>query len=63
VIKELELVQLEYRCQACEETFMEWSARCPACGDWNTIEVMLHEEISLDELGLSPAPVYSSGND
>jgi len=63
VIKELELVQLEYRCRVCEETFMEWSARCPACGDWNTVEVMLREEISLEELGLSPAPVYSSRND
>jgi len=63
VIKELELVQLEYRCRACEETFMEWSARCPACGDWNTVEVMLREEISFEELGLSPAPVYTSRND
>ena len=63
VIKELDLVQLEYRCRACEETLMDWSARCPACGDWNTVEVMLREEISLEELGLSEAPVYSSRDD
>lgn len=63
VIKELELVQLEYRCQACAETSMEWSDRCAQCGMWNTIEVALREEISLDALGLSPAPVYTSRHD
>jgi len=63
VIKELELVQLEYRCTTCEESFMEWADRCTHCGDWNTVEVTLREEISLEELGLSPAPVYSSRSD
>ena len=63
VIKELDLVQLEYRCHACEETFVEWSDRCTQCGTWNAIEVALREEISLEELGLSPAPVYSSHSD
>jgi tetratricopeptide (TPR) repeat protein len=63
VIKELELVQLEYRCRTCEESFMEWADRCTRCGDWNTVEVTLREEISLEELGLSPAPVYSSRSD
>jgi lipopolysaccharide biosynthesis regulator YciM len=60
VIKEMELVQLEYRCRVCRETSAEWSARCAACGEWNTIEVDFREEISLEELGLAPAPVYVS---
>lgn len=59
VIKELELVQLDYRCGACRQTFMEWSDRCTSCGEWNTVGVNFREEIALDELGLSPAPVYS----
>jgi lipopolysaccharide biosynthesis regulator YciM len=58
VIKEMELVQLEYRCRACRETTADWSARCASCGEWNTIEVDFREEISLEELGLAPAPVY-----
>jgi lipopolysaccharide biosynthesis regulator YciM len=58
VIKEMDLVQLEYRCQSCGETIMEWTARCPACDEWNTVEVNFREEISLEELGLSPAPIY-----
>ena len=59
VIKEMELIQLEYICRNCNETIMEWTSRCPACGSWNQIEVNFMEEISLEELGLSPAPIYS----
>ena len=59
VIKEMELIQLEYICRNCDETVMEWSSRCPACRSWNRIEVNFMEEISLEELGLSPAPIYS----
>ena len=60
VIKEMDLVQLEYRCRACKDAFMEWTPRCSACGEWNGTEVDFHEEITLEELGLAPAPVYSS---
>ena len=60
VIKEMELIQLEYRCRACREKTMEWSHRCTACGEWNSVEVNFREEISLDELGLAPAPIYTS---
>jgi hypothetical protein len=60
VIKEMDLVQLEYRCRSCGETVMEWTPRCLACGEWNTIEVNFREEIPLEELGLAPAPIYTS---
>jgi lipopolysaccharide biosynthesis regulator YciM len=60
VIKESDLVQLEYRCQACEETLMAWADRCPGCGEWQAIEVNFREEISPEELGLAPAPIYTS---
>jgi lipopolysaccharide biosynthesis regulator YciM len=60
VIKEMELVQLEYRCNVCGTTRADWAPRCPDCGDWNTIEVDFREDISFEELGLSPAPVYTS---
>ncbi len=62
VIKEMDLVQLEYLCRVCTETVMEWTPRCEHCGEWNTIEVNFREEIALDELGLSPAPIYTSGS-
>lgn len=60
VIKEMELVQLEYRCRFCGETLQEWSDRCSACGEWNGYEVNFREEIALEDLGLSPAPVYTT---
>jgi predicted ATP-dependent serine protease len=56
----LELVQIEYRCAACGVESMEWTDRCEGCGEWNSVEVNFREEISLEELGLAPAPVYTS---
>jgi lipopolysaccharide biosynthesis regulator YciM len=59
VIKEMDLVQLEYRCRVCDQTLMEWTDRCTECQEWNTVEVNFREEISPEELGLSSAPVYT----
>jgi lipopolysaccharide biosynthesis regulator YciM len=63
VIREMDLVQLEYRCRACGETTTDWAERCASCGEWNAVEVNFREEISADELGLSAAPVYTARND
>jgi len=60
VIKEMDLVQLDYVCRACGEAAVEWIHRCPACGRWNTVEVNFREEIPLEDLGLAPAPIYSA---
>jgi lipopolysaccharide biosynthesis regulator YciM len=59
VIQESDLVQLEHGCRACGETHVEWADRCVACGEWNTIEVNFREEIPLEELGVSAAPIYT----
>ncbi len=58
VIRETDLVQLEYLCRSCGETLMEWTDRCLKCGEWNRVEVNFREEIPLDELGLPAAPIY-----
>ena len=60
VIKEMDLVQLEYRCRHCSASLVAWDPRCVACGDWNGIEVNFREEIPLEELGLSSAPIYTA---
>ena len=60
VIKEMDLVQLEYRCRHCESSLVAWEPRCPSCGDWNGVEVNFREEIPLEELGLSAAPIYTT---
>jgi lipopolysaccharide biosynthesis regulator YciM len=60
VISQTELVQLDYKCRACGSAIADWTHRCEACGEWNTVEVSFREEIPLDELGLAPAPIYSA---
>jgi lipopolysaccharide biosynthesis regulator YciM len=60
VIKDSELVQLEYRCRTCGETSIEWTDRCTSCGEWNTTDLNFREEMSIEELGLPPAPVYTA---
>jgi len=62
IVKELDLGQHDYRCRACDERLGEWAARCAACGAWNAVEADLREEMSLEELGIAPAPVYSAGS-
>lgn len=63
VIREMDLVHLEYRCRSCGNTSVDWSERCANCGEWNCIEVNFREESSADELGLSAAPVYTARAD
>lgn len=60
VIKEMDLIQLDYACKACGEPALEWVHRCRACGTWNTVEVNFREEIPLEDLGLAPAPIYTT---
>lgn len=60
VIKQAELMKLEYVCFACQARLADWYDRCPECGEWNNIEVDMKENISYEELGISPAPVYTS---
>jgi lipopolysaccharide biosynthesis regulator YciM len=60
VIKQTELVQLDYRCGACHAAVVDWAHRCEVCGEWNTVEVDFREELPLEELGLAPAPIYTA---
>lgn len=60
VIQELDLLHLEYRCRSCGAASVEWTDRCGRCAEWNAVEVNFREEMSAEELGLPPAPVYSS---
>ena len=60
VIKETELVHLEYRCRSCGASSPEWVDHCSTCGEWATVEMDFREEMSIEELGIPPAPVYTS---
>jgi lipopolysaccharide biosynthesis regulator YciM len=60
VIKETDLVRLDYKCRACGAAAVDWADRCEACGEWNTVEVNFREEVPFEELGLAPAPIYTA---
>ncbi len=62
VIREMELVQLDYLCRSCRATSTDWTDRCESCGEWNTIEVNFREEIPLEELGIAAAPIYTTND-
>jgi lipopolysaccharide biosynthesis regulator YciM len=60
VIKETELVELDFTCRNCGAARVDWSERCESCGEWNTVEVNFREEIPPEELGIAPAPIYTA---
>lgn len=60
VIKETELVQLDFTCRACGTARTDWADRCGHCGEWNVIEINFREEIPLEDLGIAPAPIYTA---
>jgi len=51
-------VDLQYQCANCSADYTEWHDRCHHCGVWNTIEVLMKENVPLEDLGLSTRPVY-----
>jgi len=59
VIKDLDHLKLQYRCQVCDERYAAWDDRCGICGEWNQIALDFGEDPTLDDLGLSSGPVYS----
>ncbi|MFQ5669661.1 MAG: tetratricopeptide repeat protein [Acidobacteriota bacterium] len=60
IILEGRLLSSQFRCQQCGHHCRSWTERCARCGEWNSIEVDFKEEVTLEELGISPAPVYSA---
>ena len=41
---------------------MEWAPRCTGCGEWNSVEVNFHEEITFEELGLPNSVINDINN-
>ncbi len=60
IVREGKLLSTQYRCLKCDGRWDAWSDRCEQCGTWNSIQVDFREDVSLEDLGISTAPVYSS---
>ena len=59
-LDQVDLPQHQYQCAVCSTRHRRWMDRCETCGEWNTVEIDLREASSLEEMGLSPTPVYSA---
>jgi len=59
LITRLDYLKLQYRCQVCDERYPDWKDRCGVCGEWNQVSLDLREDPTLEDMGLSPSPVYS----
>lgn len=49
----------EFVCSNCGNTTSSWAGRCPACGEWNTLEEQITAEAASSVLGSKSGP---SGN-
>jgi lipopolysaccharide biosynthesis regulator YciM len=58
LMNQLDPLRLEYRCTSCSCRYSAWRDFCDTCGEWNSIQIDLKEQLTLEEMGLSSAPVY-----
>lgn len=61
VLKQAELLRVEYACATCGRKVRAWVDYCDRCGEWNSFAVDFREERPIEELGISTAPVYTAG--
>ena len=60
VLKQAELLRVEYACATCGRKYRAWVDHCDRCGEWNSVAVDFQEERPIEELGISTAPVYTA---
>ena len=60
LLKEAEVLKVEYACSTCARKYPSWIDYCDRCGEWNTVNIDFREERPVEELGISTAPVYTA---
>jgi tetratricopeptide (TPR) repeat protein len=60
VLRQSEVLKLEYVCATCMRKYPVWTDYCDRCGEWNSFVVDFQEERPIEELGISTAPVYTA---
>ena len=53
-------LRLEFRCASCSTRYSAWRDFCETCGEWNSIQLDLKEQLTLEEMGINPTLVYGS---
>jgi lipopolysaccharide biosynthesis regulator YciM len=60
LLSQLDPLRLEFHCSTCATRYSAWRDFCDTCGEWNTILLDLKEQLTLEEMGINPSPVYDS---
>ncbi len=60
VLRQAEVLKVEYACATCSRKFPDWIDYCSRCGEWNSVQFDFREERPVEELGLPTAPVYTT---
>ncbi len=60
LLAQMDPLRLEFRCASCSTRYSAWRDYCETCGEWNTIQLDLKEQLTLEEMGFNPAIVYAS---
>lgn len=60
LLNQVDPLRLEYRCDVCSCRYSSWRDFCDTCGEWNTVRLELKEQLTLEEMGISSAPVYGA---
>lgn len=59
-LDQMDLLRQQYACSVCSARYRQWLDRCETCGEWNSVEIELREDRSLEEQGFPSSPVYSA---
>jgi len=58
LLGQMDPLRLEFNCAVCSSRYSAWRDYCDTCGQWNTIQLDLKEQLTLEEMGINPALVY-----
>jgi lipopolysaccharide biosynthesis regulator YciM len=60
LLSQMDPLRLEFHCAICSSRYSAWRDFCSTCGEWNSIQLDLKEQLTLEEMGINPAIVYDS---
>jgi lipopolysaccharide biosynthesis regulator YciM len=60
LLSQMDPLRLEFHCATCATRYSAWRDFCSTCGEWNSIQLDLKEQLTLEEMGINPALVYDS---
>ncbi len=60
LLSQMDPLRLEFHCAICSSRYSAWRDFCETCGEWNSIQLDLKEQLTLEEMGINPTLVYDN---